>query len=140
MKKMVGVLLLLLVLLLTGCTSREDWKAAVIKIYHEHEQMFADAAAAGDYSAVEALLEGDNVYIGTDYVDIYFGGTGLVPSSSYYGVFYSAKGDMCVVYAGLALSELTAEGDGWCWRQPGGDNSYYVEPLGNGYYYYEEHY
>lgn len=67
------------------------------------------------------------------------GGRGFGPSTSYWGVNY-VPDDRPVGFQGTELAGCVPEGDGWLWREDGGDNWCYVERLALGWYYYEMHF
>ena len=96
----------------------------------------------GDFSAVRGLRGIREIQTRGDGEEIEFfcGGRGLVPASSYYGILYVSGGEEVFLRAAEASPEWSAEGAGWRYRQAEGDNDFYYEPLGQGFYYYEEHY
>lgn len=140
MKKLTIAVLLAALLLLTGCVNRTKIKNNIIAMYRENEALFAQAAASGDFSAIEALPGTESVFCDDDHVDVYCHGLGFGPSTSYFGIFYSPSDDMSAAYGKLPDGALQPEGTGWRYQQPESDNRYYVEPLGNHYFYYEESY
>lgn len=74
-----------------------------------------------------------------EYVEFYCGGSGLVPSSSYYGFYYSPDGLPLAVDV-TQTEDLTPAGGGFGWEEPEGDNWYYTEQIMENWYYYESHY
>lgn len=133
----IAALLLGMLLLLTACTNRAAVKASILSIYTENEQIFAEAAASGDFSLLSKVKGVTEVYQKRDCVDIYCHGTGIAPSSSTFGIFYSAEDNLWAVYGLPQDGELVPVGNGYRYRQPSGDNQYYVEPLSGHFYYYE---
>ncbi len=129
----------LLALLLGGCSGNLTDKDRILSLYRGNESAFASAVESGDYSAVKKLRGVREIHIREDSgeIEFYCGGKGLVPGSSYYGILYS-KTD----FRRLAESspEWFAEDGGYRYEQSGGDNRFYYEPLGNGFYYYEQHF
>lgn len=68
-------------------------------------------------------------------VQFYFSGKGLVPSSTYYGFYYSPT-DVPVPYVNAEF-ELTKEGDNkWNWDGEG-DNGGIIRKICDNWYYYE---
>ena len=63
-------------------------------------------------------------------------GWGLVPSSSYYGIYYSPSGPRAFQGADV---ELTPGEGGYVW-QAEGDNHGFTREIGDGFYYYEAHF
>ena len=139
MKKLAALTLLcLLPLLLTGCIlDRAEVRSSIITLYEENRETFLAAAASGDFTAVEALEGVESVYDRTDYVDICCRGHGFGSSTSYFGIYYSPSDELCTRFGPAALDELQPEGSGWRYREPG-DNTFYVEPLGDHFFYYDE--
>ena len=114
---------------------------SVVDLYRENEEAFLKAAETGSFEDLKDIFGVSDVHVNRDYVDIYCGGTGMAPSSSYYGIFYSEGDDLCALdVAPGDSSALTERNGGFSWEESGGDNSYYVEPLGNHYFYYEAHF
>lgn len=140
MKKLTLVLLLPMLFLLTACVNRPEIKASIISLYRENETLFTEAASSGDFSTVATLNGVESVYHGQDYVSIFCRGTGFASNSCYFGLYYSATDNLCAQYGSLPADELAPAGNGYRYQQPDGDNTYYVEPLGNHYFYYEETY
>ena len=138
------VLSILLLFSLTGCSWNLTSKKKIIKLYRRNESTFIAAVGSGDLTSVKKLRgireistrgEGEDAEI-----EFYCGGTGLVPSSSYYGILYIEKADTVFLQLIDSSSEWFADGDGYRYKQADGDNDFYYEPLGNGFFYYEEHY
>ena len=70
-------------------------------------------------------------------VEFWVGGAGLGPSTSYWGVTYSEHGPVGFQAAAV---DYAADGDGWLWKEPGGDNWSRVTPLEENWYLYEMHF
>ena len=105
--------------------------------------LFLSAVETGDFSAVSRLRGIREITTRGDEGEIEFfcGGRGLVPASSYYGILYIPDAE------DRELSQVfgdspgwSAEGEGCRYRQTDGDNEFYYEPLGHGFFYYEEHF
>lgn len=148
MKKLYSIALLA-VCLLSACssnlTSKESIltsKESIMNLYTKNEELFTDAASNGSFSDLEKIKGVQEVYIyeECEYVDIQCGGSGLGPSTHYYGIFYSATDDICAIDVAGPRDELVEDGNGYRYKQSDGDNEYYVEPLGNHYFYYEAHF
>lgn len=73
---------------------------------------------------------------GETYVEFSCDGWGLVPSSSYYGFYYSPQGPR--VFQGAAV-KLTPQDGGYAW-QAEGDNRGFTREIGEDFYYYEAHF
>ena len=101
------------------------------------------AVETGDFSAVSRLRGIREITTRGDEGEIEFfcGGRGLVPASSYYGILYipgAEDAELSQVFGDSP--EWSAEGEGCRYRQADGDNEFYYEPLGHGFFYYEEHF
>ena len=73
-----------------------------------------------------------------DVVDFGCGGAGFGPDTTYVGFFYSADHDLAGAWCGPSdASQLQPSGKGFEWRQPDGDNRYYVEHICGEFYYYK---
>lgn len=70
------------------------------------------------------------------FVEFSCGGWGLVPSSSYYGFYYSPGGPRA--FQGVDVT-LTPQSNGYAW-QGEGDNHGFAKSLGGDFYYYEAHF
>lgn len=69
------------------------------------------------------------------YIDFYCYGFGLVPSSIYYGFYYTSK-DEPVGFQAVPV-EFRKDGDGWRWEEQGGDNWQYTRKIAEHWYYYK---
>ncbi len=112
---------------------------SVADLYRENEEAFRKAAETGSFEDLKDIFGVSNVYVKSDCVDIYCGGTGIAPSSSYYGIFYSEADDPFALYEPVTPDNPRPEGRGYSFSDSA-RNTFYVEPLGNHYFYYEAHY
>lgn len=101
---------------------------------------FIEASTSGDYTELEKLRGVQKVIVWDEYVDIQCGGSGFGPSTHYYGIFYSETDNLCAIDVSGPRDELMPDGNGYRYNQHDGDNEYYVEPLGNHFFYYEAHF
>ena len=72
----------------------------------------------------------------TPIVEFAFGGWGLGSETSYWGLNYVPSGQL-VGYQGRCMECWRAEKEGTLFYEAEGDNTCYVEPLGDGWYYFE---
>lgn len=82
---------------------------------------------------------GHDVCVPEDYPDVVivsWSAFGLVPSSTYYELHYTADGAPHPA-PGMEDYEERAQMFGWWWVQPDGDNSCYVENIDGNWYYVE---
>lgn len=142
MKKALYFVVLIVICLLSACSSNLTSKESIVNLYTKNEALFIDAASAGNFSDLEKIRGVQEVYVFDEYeyVDIQFGGSGFGSSTHYYGIFFSETDNLCAIDVAGPLDELVEDGNGYRYKQSDGDNEYYVEPLGNHYFYYEAHF
>ena len=141
MKKLIALVLALICMVsLSSCSLNLTEKSDIISLYQNNEEVFLQAGESGDFSAIEDIKGVQSVYISEEYVDISCGGEGFGASTHYYGIFYSTNDDRCAIDVAGPMDELIEHGEGFLYQEEGGDNQYYVEPLGNRFYYYEAHF
>ena len=139
-KTIVSILLACVLTVLTACSANLTEKSDVVSLFEKNRGEFLKAAESGDFSSVEKLSGVQGVSVTDSCTDVSCGGAGMGPSTHYYGIFYSAADDLCAVDVAGPADELTADGAGWLYQESGGDNRYYVEPLGDHFFYYEAHF
>lgn len=142
-KRTLFILGAILVLLLAACSRNLTDKSRIISLFRKNESTFLSAVETGDFSAVSRLRGIREISTRGDEGEIEFfcGGRGLVPASSYYGILYipgAEDAELSQVFGDSP--EWSAEGEGCRYRQTDGDNEFYYEPLGHGFFYYEEHF
>ena len=142
-KRTLFILGAILVLLLAACSRDLTDKSRIISLFRKNESTFLSAVETGDFSAVSRLRGIREISTRGDEGEIEFfcGGRGLVPASSYYGILYipgAEDAELSQVFGDSP--EWSAEGEGCRYRQTDGDNEFYYEPLGHGFFYYEEHF
>ena len=141
MKKTFACLLSVFILVgLVSCSQNLTDKNYIISLFRKNENCFVEASTSGEYNEVKKIKGIQEVIVCDDYVDIQCGGSGLGSSTHYYGIFFSLTDDLCAVDVAGPADELTEDGNGYRYKQQNGDNEYYVEPLGNHYFYYEAHF
>ena len=140
MKRALCLVVLIMVCFLSACSGNLTSKESIEKIYIKNETLFVNAASDRSFADLEKISGVQKVLIWDEYVDIQCGGSGLGSGTHYYGIFYSEADDLCAVEVAGPLDELVAVGNGYRYKQSDGDNEYYVEPLGNHYFYYEAHF
>ena len=140
MKKALCVVFLLMVCFLSACSSNLTSKERIVNIYKKNEALFIDAASNRSFSDLEKINGVQKVLVRDEYVDIQCGGSGFGSSTHYYGIFFSETDNLCAIDVAGPRDELVEDGNGYRYKQSDGDNEYYVEPLGNHYFYYEAHF
>ena len=142
--KQIGIILTAVLCLsfLCGCslTGNLTDRESVLKFYEKHRDTLAEAVESGDYGKAERLRNVHEVSVWEDSVEFSCGGSGFGPSTHYYGIFYSPTDDLTAIWCAGPAEELTEQGDGYFYKERGGDNRYYVEPLDDHFYYYEAHF
>lgn len=113
-------------------------KEDIFRQVRQNQSLLEECVETGDYEAALQLRVIKEVDPGEHCVDFYCGGAGIAPSSTYCGFFYSREDDLYAIWCAPPTGQtLTADGDGWRWEQPGGDNRYYVEHICGHFYYYQ---
>ncbi|MGI6255677.1 MAG: hypothetical protein ACOYJZ_08595 [Acutalibacter sp.] len=112
-------------------SAHEEELTAFAKTCLDTHQVPADLPLLG-------LVKGADLWgvPGEEFVEFSCDGWGLVPSSSYYGFYYSPQGPRA--FQGVEV-ELTPQDGGYAW-QAEGDNHGFTREIGNGFYYYEAHF
>ena len=136
----VWFLLVCVLVTFSACSQNLTEKSDIISLYQKNEKVFLQAADSGDYSEVERINGVQKVYISEKYIDIQCGGAGFGPNTHYYGIFYSADDNLCAIDVAGPKDKLVEQGNGYLYQEENGDNRYYVEPLGNHFYYFEAHF
>lgn len=120
-------------------------KARIIHYVKKHESLLLSCIEQNDFSAVkkDAILQ--EIRVQDTYVDFQCQGAGFGPETSYWGFYYSDKYNMTAVLGPLPSGQFFQKsGSGYLWKEswydPKGDNSYYVEQIGDHFYYYEMHF
>ncbi len=142
MKKLKKWALILLVLGLALALWRfaADRERAVARFVRHHQTQLTElaegwlAAGTGDRRfkgvEVEGICPGEHPI-----VQFFYGGWGIVPSSTYYGFFYSPD-DVPVSYQNSSAPVRPDGEDRWTWSGEG-DNGGVVRKLADKWYYYE---
>lgn len=147
MKKRSFIVVLGLLAVSAICYLRvSDRQGTACSIYQKHQEEFHAAAQqvlAQSSTADVALPSGvKELSLWTqDRVTVEFlcGSWGLGSGSSYWGVNYVPSGEP-VGFQGGCMEHQRQEGAGVLFYEAAGDNTCYVEPLGDGWYYFEAHF
>lgn len=115
-------------------------KDQIFSLVQDHHDFLLRCITDNDSDRAKEVTGIQSVRIEKDvYVEFYCGGSGLVPSSSYYGFYYSPD-DLPLAVDVTLTENLRPVGDGFGWEEPDGDNRYYTERIMANWYYYESHY
>ncbi|MBO4562319.1 MAG: hypothetical protein J5772_01765 [Clostridia bacterium] len=143
MKRFIAVLVLTCILCLSsvGCSGELTSKKKIIKLYGENEAAFLEAAETGDFTALESMKGVLKVIMYDDHAAICCGGSGMGANTDYYEIWWTEKKIESVLLGQLASGyDVIPDGNGARYKEKEGDNEFYAEPLGNGYYYVELHF
>ena len=130
-------------LIFAACSSQNSRRNRVRRLYQKNEASFTQAALGNDFASLEKVSGILEVKTENEHVDIRCRAGGFASETCYCGIFYSEKDDLlaeCFSPVPENTEKLEADGSGYRYREPGGDNQYYVESLGNHYFYYETRY
>ncbi len=140
-KPVLAALALTFIIIFSSCSMNLTNKNAIIDVFNKNEESITEAVESGNFYDAMEIKGIYEVSVYQNYVDFQCGATGIVPSSSYYGFFYSPYNDPAVILgSGHTVDEFTQEGDGFIWNEPEGDNEFYVEKLAECFFYYEMHF
>ena len=148
MQKWMKTALVILLAAVVQCVSLSAYSpkgAAVIFSCNREAFMQAarDALAAGSGAEVRRPFGVDEIQMGPNpagkgyYVEFQMGGSGLGPSTAYWGVMFSEGGPLG--FQGVPL-DYTPDGNGWSWEEPDGDNRSHIIPLEENWYLYHIHF
>lgn len=128
----------LLVIFLPRGDRKERAARYVRQNREELEQLVEALAEGGD---IPAAYNGWPVSRRADIGMVTFetGASGLVPSSAYWGFYYSPENTPLPVMGAEEMA-YAPSGDGWRWEEPDGDNWAYTEELLEGWFWYEMHF
>ena len=150
----IAALALILALSLSGCTLLDAFGIIVLRTMlildddradqdeifeyvRENEAALEACANSGDFSVLRLPHFIKSILVETDHVDFDCGGAGMGPDTAYCGFFYSESDDLSAVWCAPHYGQvLTPHGDGFAWKEGGGDNTYYVEHICGHFYYY----
>lgn len=109
-------------------TCRED----VLELWYENETFFRYAVETGDYAPVEELRGFQEVDVWEKGTNFVCGSTSSLISSHFYCIMWFKDGFDPEPDAGWTFNGTAYELDD-------NDNTYVLEPLGDGFFYYEVH-
>lgn len=134
------ILLCLVCLLLTGCNpldTRMD-KETIFSRVQENQELILFCIENKDFSLLSGKFAVSDISLKDDHVDFDCGGAGFGSQTAYRGFFYSEDEDLYAVWcAPPSGSALTSQNAGFFWKEAVGDNTYYVEKICDGFFYYE---
>lgn len=114
----------------------------IVSLYHDNEAAFLQAAETSSFDDLLSIYGVSDVYVHQNgMVEISYGAKGFGSNTYYYGIYYSKSDAICgPAFGDSDPAFMTPQGDGFLFKDSWGDNTLYIEPLGNHYYYYEEHF
>ncbi len=122
----------------SACSNNLTNKGDIIKVFSKNKEIFTEAVQSNNFEQAKKISGIQDVYVGDDYIDFVCGGSGMGSSTYYYGFFYSAHDNLTAWNGGACTKdELVENGNGFRWEEKDGDNTYYVEKIGEHFFYYE---
>lgn len=143
MKRFIAVLILTCMLCLTagGCSNGLTSNKKIIKLYRDNEESFLEAAESQDFAALESIKGVLGISTHEDHTEIRFGGSGMGSNTDYYEIWWTEKKIASVLLGQIASRyDAIPDGNGIRYKEKEGDNEFYAEPIGNGFYYVELHF
>ena len=138
-----GIFVIIALFAFTSCSSESSRRNSIKKLYKKNEASFTQASSEKDFSSLVKIGGIQQVVTENEHVDIQCKAGGFASQTYYCGIFYSEEDDLlaeCFAPVPENTEKLEKDGSGFCYTEPGGDNKYYVESLGNHYFYYETRY
>ncbi len=137
-KSALAALVLAIVFVFSSCSPNLTDKNSIIGVFSSNKEAIIEAVESGNFYAAEKISGIYEVSVYENYVEFNCGATGIVPSSTYYGFFYSPHNDpSAILGAGYSADDFVPEGDSLIWSEPDGDNEFYVEQIEENFFYYE---
>lgn len=141
MKKM--VILLFVGCLLAGLTAcdpldgRTD-KDTIFRLVQDNQELLAVCIENNNFDKLKQYHGIQEIHVYEDHIEFDCGGAGFGSETAYRGFFYTESNDMYAIWCAPSEDQaLTAEGNGYVWNEPEGDNQYYVEKICDKFYYYD---
>ena len=143
-KILTALMLLSFCFLLTGCYEGLS-KRQIVQLVQVQREYIEETVLAGNATALEGwegvrqVWKKENGAVG-----FFCAGAGLVPSSGYFGFYYSPEDEPLDIEGMIYSGPLLPEKEGWAWHErdtdPRGDNVYYTERICPRFFYYESHF
>lgn len=120
-------------------------KERIIRYVRKHEGLLLRYIAKNDAAIVEKQAIIRQIRRNDAYIEFCCGTSGVLPQDSVWGLYYSESDDLLALCPpSFSERELLVSGNGYLrkesWEDPRSDNSYYVEPILDHFYYYEIHF
>lgn len=143
MKKIAKITIMIaLIILCSACSMKgTSQKEKIFLLVKNNQEIILEDIKNNNYSRTKKIegIENINNREEDGYVEFLCGGKGLVPSSSYYGFYYSENNEPNRMYFFNEDENFIPEGKGYIYRENDGDNVYYTEKIVDYIYYYEMH-
>lgn len=122
---------------MTACQKKE-----ICKLVNKNYTVILEDISENDFSDTKNLKGVKDVDSSYGVVEVYCGGRGFVPSTSYYGFYYSPDDLPLYCWDGIGYytESLKPDGKGFSIKYSDDDNSYYTEKIRDNFYYYEAHF
>lgn len=116
-------------------------KPAIVKLFYDHKDAIISAVDSESFDEIENIRGIQSIYESDEYIDFSCGGSGFGSNTYYYGFFYSPEDSLTAWNGGACpADELYEYENGYKYQQTDGDNEYYVEKIGEHFFYYEAHF
>ena len=117
-------------------------KERIIRYVRKHEGLLLRYIEKRDDDILKNQPIIEQIRTNDTYIDFSCGGSGFGSETSYWGFYYSESDDLSALCPASSFKqELRKSGNGYVWEESWqnsrGDNTYYVEPIVDHFYYYE---
>lgn len=117
-------------------------KGRILRFVRENESLLLSCIEQNDFSAIEKEALIREIRVRDEYIDFSCGGDGFGPETTYWGFYYSEQYNMTAIWGPLPAGQMFQKsGSGYLWKEswydPKGDDSCYVERIGDTFYFYE---
>jgi len=138
MKRVLALCLVLVtVMALSGCSRKTQIKQEIFNLVKANYDQIVAACETGDPETLKGIDGIKDVYILDGYINVYCQGAGIVPSSQYYGFYYSQENKPVAMFDNYIICEtdaLTPEGSGFQYVED--YNVFYTEHIKGSLYFY----
>jgi len=146
MKKQTSIILIVAVLAITFFLAKNIFfdksiKEQIFEIVNDNAQTILSDIAEQDFTDSLSIGKIEDVTVLEQGIDFYCGGKGIVPSSQYYGFYYTEDDLPKAIWCGVKYCDdslLIEDGSGY--STDFHHNYYYTERIRDNFYYYEAHF
>ena len=134
------LLLCIVCLLLAGCSPFDQQmdKDTIFTRVEENRELILFCIEKNDFSLLSGKFPAAGISVEEHHVDFDCGAAGFGSETAYRGFYYSEEEDPYAPWCAPPPEQpLTTRGGGFFWEETQGDNTYYVEKICEGFFYYE---